>query len=203
MKQTQKENIFNLIIQYLEKYSSTVQQLAYRGWLWENRQEKLLPGGQRGSGRWWGRRIVSNRRWRASCNFTQAWHWWHMHSQLWKFTTWRFIGRVTTITDIDIHLTLESLLLLSDCFRCTILVPIMGLFTFLMAKFMLYWKKFFVWLLSIPAHGRYSVGWKSPIYYPSWNTFESKSGCNWLLCWDNRCKFGHKVSLSIYIWKWN
>ena len=28
-----KENIFNLTVQYLEKYSSTVQQLAYRGWL--------------------------------------------------------------------------------------------------------------------------------------------------------------------------
>ena len=120
-----------------------------------------------------------------------------MHSQLWKFTTWRFIGRVTTILDIDTDLTLESLLLFSDCFRCTILVPIMGLFTFLMAKFMLYWKEFFVWLLIYLAHGRYSVDWKSPIYYPSWNTFESESGCNWLLCWDC-CKVASVVSDSVW-----
>ena len=45
------------MIQYLEKYSSTVQQLAYSGWLWVNRQEKLLTGGQRGSERWWSWRI--------------------------------------------------------------------------------------------------------------------------------------------------
>ena len=31
-KQTEKLNIFNLTVQYLEKFSSTVQQLAYRGW---------------------------------------------------------------------------------------------------------------------------------------------------------------------------
>ena len=27
-----KENIFNLTVWYLERYGSTVQQLAYRGW---------------------------------------------------------------------------------------------------------------------------------------------------------------------------
>ena len=31
--------MFNIILQYLEKYSSTVQQLAYRGWHRVNRQE--------------------------------------------------------------------------------------------------------------------------------------------------------------------
>eukprot|EP00069_Balaena_mysticetus_P007436 bmy_05528T0 len=35
-------------IQYLEKYSSTVQQLAYKGWYRVNRQEELLTGGGRG-----------------------------------------------------------------------------------------------------------------------------------------------------------
>ena len=53
-KQTQKnkENIFNLTVQYIEKYSSTVQQLVYRGWHRVNRQEELLTGGGRGGGRW-------------------------------------------------------------------------------------------------------------------------------------------------------
>ena len=30
--QKNKENILNLIVQYLEKYYSSEQQLAYRGW---------------------------------------------------------------------------------------------------------------------------------------------------------------------------
>ena len=47
-----KENILNLTVQYLEKYSSIVQQLAYRGWHRVNRQEELLTGGGRGGGRW-------------------------------------------------------------------------------------------------------------------------------------------------------
>ena len=48
-KQTQKnkESIFCLIVQYLEKYSSTVQQLVYRGWHQVNRQEELMTGGGR------------------------------------------------------------------------------------------------------------------------------------------------------------
>ncbi|XP_054946609.1 threonine aspartase 1 isoform X7 [Physeter macrocephalus] len=37
---------------YPEKYSSTAQQLAYRGWHPVNRQEELLTGGRRGGGRW-------------------------------------------------------------------------------------------------------------------------------------------------------
>ena len=44
---TEKENIFNLIVQNLEKYSRRVQQLAYRGWRQVNRQEELLTGGKR------------------------------------------------------------------------------------------------------------------------------------------------------------
>ena len=34
--------MLNLTVQYLEKYSSTVQLLAYRDWHWLNRQEELL-----------------------------------------------------------------------------------------------------------------------------------------------------------------
>ena len=47
-----KGNIFILTVQYLEKYSSAVQQLASRGWHRVNRQEELLTGGGRGGGRW-------------------------------------------------------------------------------------------------------------------------------------------------------
>ena len=39
------------MIRYLEKYSSTVKERAYRGWHLVNRQE-LLIGGERGLGRW-------------------------------------------------------------------------------------------------------------------------------------------------------
>ena len=46
----QKINIFNLTVQYLEKYNSTVQQLACRGWHQVNRQEELLTGGGSGGG---------------------------------------------------------------------------------------------------------------------------------------------------------
>ena len=44
--------MFNLTVQYLEKDSSTAQQLAHRGWHRVNRQEELLTGGGRGGGRW-------------------------------------------------------------------------------------------------------------------------------------------------------
>ena len=47
-----KEKFFNLTVQYLEKYCSIVQQLAYRGWHRVNRKEELLTGGGRGGGRW-------------------------------------------------------------------------------------------------------------------------------------------------------
>ena len=56
--------MLNLTVQYLEKYS-TVQQLAYRGLHWVNRQEELLTGGERAGGWWRSWRIVSNKRWRG------------------------------------------------------------------------------------------------------------------------------------------
>ena len=64
-------------MQYLEKCSSTIQQLAYKGWHQVNRLEELLTRGGRGGRRWSNWRIISNRRQRASFNFTHAWHWWH------------------------------------------------------------------------------------------------------------------------------
>ena len=46
------KNKFLKILQYLEKYGSTVQQLTGRGWHQENRQKELLIGGGGGGGRW-------------------------------------------------------------------------------------------------------------------------------------------------------
>ena len=45
--------MFNVIVQHLEKYSSTVQQPAFRGWRQVNRQEELqLEEGEKvGDGR--------------------------------------------------------------------------------------------------------------------------------------------------------
>ena len=45
IKTKKKENIFNLTVQFLEKYSSPIQQLIYRGWHGVNRQEGLLSKG--------------------------------------------------------------------------------------------------------------------------------------------------------------
>ena len=47
-----KKEIFNLTMQYPEKYSTTVQELAYWGWHQVNRQEELVTGGGRGGGGW-------------------------------------------------------------------------------------------------------------------------------------------------------
>ena len=47
-----KKDIFNLTVQYPEKYSTTIQQLAYWGWHQVNKQEELLTGGDRGGRRW-------------------------------------------------------------------------------------------------------------------------------------------------------
>ena len=44
--------MFSFTVQYLEKYSGTIQQLASRGWHQVNRQEELLAGGRREDGRW-------------------------------------------------------------------------------------------------------------------------------------------------------
>ena len=46
---------------------------------------------RRGGMKWYSWRIICNRRQRASCSFTRAWHWWNTHSI--KFATWRFTCR--------------------------------------------------------------------------------------------------------------
>jgi len=56
-----KGDIFHLTVEYCEKYSSTVQQLAHRGWHRVTRQEELLSAGGRGGGEWWSWRIISSR----------------------------------------------------------------------------------------------------------------------------------------------
>ena len=50
-----------------------------------SRQEELLPGGGRRGGIGSSGRIISNRRWRGSCNSTHVWHWWNTYWHLWKF----------------------------------------------------------------------------------------------------------------------
>lgn len=62
MSTKNRENVFHLTVQDLEKYNGTA---GIRGWHQVNRQGELLTGGGRG-GRWWSRRIVSNRRWRGT-----------------------------------------------------------------------------------------------------------------------------------------
>ena len=96
-KQTQtKTSIFNITVQYLEKYSSTVQQVAFRGWHRVNRQE-VTEWRRRDSKREKSWRIFSNRRPRASCNLIHAWCWWNACLHLWKFATWRsFVCRGLT-----------------------------------------------------------------------------------------------------------
>ena len=56
-------------------------------------KEELLMGGGRGGRRWQSWRIVNDRRWAASCNFTLTWGWWNARSYLWKFAIWRSVGR--------------------------------------------------------------------------------------------------------------
>ena len=48
-----KGDIFNLTVEYFEKYSSTVQQLAHRGWHRVTRQEELPTAEGTGGGKWW------------------------------------------------------------------------------------------------------------------------------------------------------
>ena len=48
-----KEDIFNLTVEYFEKYSSTVQQLAHRGWHRVTRQEELPTAEGTGGEKWW------------------------------------------------------------------------------------------------------------------------------------------------------
>ena len=52
-----------------------------------NIQEELLPGGKRGGGRWQSWRIISNWRWRASCDFTHTWYWCHRFWFLARFNS--------------------------------------------------------------------------------------------------------------------
>ena len=60
------------LLQYLTKYSSTVQQLAFRGWhrvtAWRRERGREMVD----------LKIISNRKHRADYSFIHAWHWWHM-----------------------------------------------------------------------------------------------------------------------------
>ena len=70
-------NILNLTVQYLEKYSSTVQYASTIAGIQglassQQTRELLTRGGGRGGGRQWSQKIISSRRQRTSCDFTHA-----------------------------------------------------------------------------------------------------------------------------------
>ena len=96
---------FHLTIQCLEKYTRPVQQLAYRGWHWVNKQEELLTRRGRGSGRWWSWRIISNRRGgQAAISLNLGNACWH----LWRFTAWKFVHRGLNVLNRFVGCHLKS-----------------------------------------------------------------------------------------------
>ena len=84
-----KENIFNLTVQYFEKYNSIVQQLAYRDWHLVKKSYRVEEGAEVGDGRAEGPSPIRDR----GNGFTHAWCWWNSCSHLWKSETWRFVCR--------------------------------------------------------------------------------------------------------------
>ena len=71
-----EESIFNLAVQYLKKYSSTVQQRHIVAGC--NEQARRVTDWRRERrGEMVELQDHQQRRQRASCNFTHAWHWWH------------------------------------------------------------------------------------------------------------------------------
>ena len=89
-------------MQYLEKYSSTVQQLAYieTGNEWTDKKNYCLKEVEEvGGGRAKGSSAAEDR---TSCNFPHTWHWCNVCSHLWKFATWRFVCRGLTVRDMRI-----------------------------------------------------------------------------------------------------
>ena len=71
--------------------------MAYRGWHWVNRQEKILTGGERRGGRWKNWRIINNKRWNASWNFIHASCWWHKFWFLAEFHSIYSLKKVTQL----------------------------------------------------------------------------------------------------------
>ena len=63
----------NWILQYFEKYSSTVQQLAHRGCHHVNRQKELLTGRGREGGRWYSRLSAVGDGGQAATSLTPDW----------------------------------------------------------------------------------------------------------------------------------
>ena len=89
-------------MRYLEKHSSTVQQLANieTGIEWADKKNYWLKEVEKvGDVRAKGSSVVEDR---TSCNFPQTWHWWNVCSDLWQFATWRFVCRGLTVKDMKI-----------------------------------------------------------------------------------------------------
>ena len=82
------------LLQYLEKYSRTVQQLASRGWHWGRKSYWLEEGKEVGGGRAEGSSAIGDGG-QAATSRELTYVIGHVTScsHLWKFATWRFIHR--------------------------------------------------------------------------------------------------------------
>ena len=88
-KQTNTENKTFLIFQYNTLKSTVVQYCAtigIQGLALSEQARGVTDCKKRGGVIWSSWRIISNRRWRANCNFTHIWCWWNKCSHLWKFS---------------------------------------------------------------------------------------------------------------------
>ena len=83
------KHFFHLTVQYLEKHSRTVQQLAYGGWPWVSRQEELWleEGREVGDGRAEGSSATGDGR-QAAIAPTHVWRWWY---RFWFLATFNSI----------------------------------------------------------------------------------------------------------------
>ena len=86
-----KENVFNLTVEYLEKYWTTA---GTQGLASSSRAGGVITGRGEGGGKGWSGRITSDGRPRASCGLTHARCWWNVHPHLWKLVEdllWRVL----------------------------------------------------------------------------------------------------------------
>ena len=118
------KNIFNLAVQYPEKFSGIVQQLqAGAGIEWTGRKSSRLEKERR----WEMVELKDHQqqRWRTSYNFTHVQRWWNTYLHLWKFTAWRFIYRGLTVFRSSIQFLIEVFgFLILGCMSCLFILDI-------------------------------------------------------------------------------
>ena len=101
-KQTKNKNIFNLTVQYLEKYSSTVNSWhTGAGIEWTGKKSYWQEEGDEvGDGRAEGLSAIGDGGQGAISHMPDV-DGTHVH--IWKFTTWRFVCRGLTVWWNDYH----------------------------------------------------------------------------------------------------